>query len=82
MGGPLFYIVFDSNCFQVALFLTFSRLASGGPIFGRPKMGKKPLGGIPQTPVFCPIGLYRRRYRAATEILPGRWPLVIGAVSV
>ena len=33
MGGPLFYIVFDSNCLQVALFLTFSRLASGGPIF-------------------------------------------------
>ena len=99
MGGPLFYIVFDSNCFQVALFLTFSRLASGGPIFSHlnalraavwreayglaaQKWGKKPLGGIPQTPVFCPIGLYRRRYRAATEILPGRWPLVIGAVSV
>ena len=32
-----------------------------------------------QTPVVCLIGLYQGRYRAATEILPGRWPLVIGA---
>src|SRR5699024_5808772 len=32
-----------------------------------------------QTPAGCLIGLYQGRYRVATEILPGRWPLVIGA---
>ena len=37
--------------------------------------------GTPRTPI-CLIGWYQDRYRAATEILPGRWPLVIGAVGI
>ncbi len=75
MGGPLFYIVFDSNCFQVALFLTFSRLASGGPIFShlnalRAAVWREAYGlaaqkwgkkplGKPQTPMICQIGHLR-----------------------
>ena len=35
--------------------------------------------GTPRTP-FCPIGRLQGRYPVATETLPGRWPLVIGAV--
>ena len=30
--------------------------ASGGPIFGRPKMGKKPPAPFGLDPRFCPIG--------------------------
>ena len=83
MGGPLFYIVFDSNCFQVALFLTFSRLASGGPIFShlnalRAAVWREAYGlaaqkwaekplGRPQPPIVCPIGHYKIWGRAATE---------------
>ena len=36
--------------------------------------------GTPRTPLFCPIGLYQNRYRAATEIPLACWSLVIGAV--
>ena len=35
--------------------------------------------GFPRTPI-CPIGRHQGRFPVATEILPGRWPLVIGAV--
>ena len=35
--------------------------------------------GTPRTP-FCLIGRLPGRYPVATETLPGRWPLVIGAV--
>ena len=34
--------------------------------------------GFPRTPI-CPIGRHQGRFPVATEILPGRWPLVIGA---
>ena len=36
--------------------------------------------GTPRSP-FCLIGRYQRRYPVATELLQGRWPLVIGQAS-
>ena len=80
MGGPLFYIVFDSNCFQVALFLTFSRLASGGPTFGRPKVGGKTAGETPG-PLLLPNRTPAKEYCAATETPRFGWLLVIGLVG-
>ena len=76
----------------------FQAEASGGPTFSHlnalramvrreayglaaQKWAEKPLGR-PQAPTFCLIGRYQRRYPVATELLQGRWPLVIGAEGV
>ena len=62
------------------LYQPFRLLASGGPTFGRPKVGRKTAGETPD-PHFCPIGRHQGRCTVATEFLRGRWPLVISAVG-
>ena len=77
---PWFFIS-NKRLFRNSLYQPFRLLASGGPTFGRPKVGRKTAGETPD-PHFCPIGRHQGRCTVATEFLPGRWSLVIGAVSI
>lgn len=75
---PWFFIS-NKRLFRNSLYQPFRLLASGGPTFGRPKVGRKTAGETPD-PHFCPIGRHQGRCTVATEFLRGCQPLVIGAV--
>ena len=69
----------SSECLLIQHFRLFGDFpCSGTGHFALGGKVTKTPPGFPRTP-FCPIGRLQGRFPVATEFLPGRWPLVIGA---
>ena len=75
-------ILSEEGSFECLFISPSGWVCSAGLLFQRGKSRQKRAGETPDPPLYYLIGRYQRRYPVATELLQGRWPLVIGAEGV